>query len=419
MKHRGKKRVLLAIGVLATMVLASSACKKEKKPDTPESVTLTPGIAEVPGGEKDPEQEAGIQGIYSEAPALQTLTETGKLPKVENRLPVKEHIYTVESTTTGKYGADVQFAVENADEMTGELVSEGLFAYSDAGTIAPNVAKSYVVNSDFTKYTITLREGMCWSDGVPFTADDCIFFYEKMCLKEAFGEPLWECFQVYDDRGTAQKATFQKVDTYNFEVCFPQSNPEFLKKLLQQGGICFAPEHYYVNLLPEYMGADAAKAKATDMGYASVEEMLSKMVARAWNMPGVPSLNPYVISGEEGKNDVTGDYYEFVRNPYYWKVDTLGQQLPYMERLGFTRISGESQKMLLTTEGFLSVSELNGVQVAEAEAGAARGDYRVITWTNSLAYAVKNNIKNFPEKCPYEEELRGIGAAHPECWYVE
>ena len=418
MRHRGKKRMLLAAGLLAAIICMCSACKKAEGPDTPEDVTLTPGNVEEQGEQKNPEQETGAQGVYKEAPVLQVLTEAGKLPAVEERIPGLEYIYRL-SVPTGKYGDDVQFAVENADEMTGELVSEGLFQYSDTGTVAPNIAEHYTVNSDFTTYTIELRPGMRWSDGVPFTADDCLFFYEKLCLPEVFGEPLWECFKVYDEKGNTQKATFRKVDTYRFEVSFPQSKPEFLGQLIRQGGICFAPEHYYVNLLPEYMGADAAKAKAADMGFESTEEMLRKTVTMAWNMPGVPTLNPYVISTEEGKRDVTGDYYEFVRNPYYWKIDSLGQQLPYMDRLGFTRISGESQKMLLTTEGFLSVSELTGAQAAEAEAGAKRGDYRVVTWTNTLSYAVKNNLKNFPENCPYEEVVRGIGAAHPEYWYVE
>lgn len=414
MRYRGGKR-LLTIGVLAAVLCMCPACKKEEGPESPENVTVTPGGLETPGEQQGSEE----QGRYEEAPSLQVLTETGRLPKVQNRLPVQADRYVVSGVPTGVYGDDVQFAVENAEELTGELVSEGLFAYSDTGTITANVAKQYTVNSDFTVYTIYLREGMRWSDGVPFTADDCVFFYEKLCLTEAFGESLWECFKVYDDKGNIQKATFRKLDNYSFEVSFPQSKPEFLTQLLQQGGICFAPEHYYVNLLPEYMGTDAAKAKATDMGYASTEEMLHKTVTRAWNIAGIPTLNPYVISGSEGKNDVTGDYYEFVRNPYYWKVDASGQQLPYMDCLGFTRISGESQKMLLTTEGFLTVSELNGEQVAEAEAGANRGDYRVVVWTGTLAYAVKNNLKNFPETRPYEETIRGIGAAHPECWYVE
>lgn len=419
MRYRWKKKAMLVAGILLVLLCTGTACKKEEKPDTPENVTLAPGNVEGQDGENSPEQITGEQVTYKEASMLQALTEAGKLPAVEDRLPAEGYIYWLGDIPTGTYGDDVQFAVENADELTGELVSEGLFTYSDTGTVTSNIAKHYVVNSDFTKYTIELRPGMRWSDGVPFTADDCVFFYEKMCLPEVFGEPLWECFKVYDDRGNTQKASFRKIDTYTFEVAFPESKPEFLAQLLQQGGICFAPEHYYVNLLPEYMGADAAKAKASDMGYTSAEEMLKEIVAKPWNIPGVPTLNPYVISTEEGKSDVSGNYYEFVRNPYYWKTDSLGQQLPYMDRLGFTRISGESQKMLLTTEGFLSVSELSGEQVAEAQAGATRGDYRVISWTSSLAYAVKNNLKNFPEKCPYQEVIRGIGAAHPEYWYVE
>lgn len=407
---------MAAMGLLAVLLCGCMACKKEEEPGNPEQVTLTQGVSEEEGEQKNPGPETGT---YSEAPSLQSLTGQGKLPAVQNRLPVEADIYKLANVSRGNYGEDIQLATENADELTGCLVSEGLFAYSDTGTIAPNIAKNYTVNEDYTKYTIELRTGMCWSDGVPFTADDCIFFYEKMCVKEVFGEPLWDCFKVHEGQEKVQIASFRKLDDYSFEVIFPEPKPDFLTRLLQQGGICFAPEHYYVNLLPEYMGEDAAKAKAADMGFTDTTEMLRVTVTQAWNMPGVPTLNPYVISEEDGKNDVTGDYYEFARNPYYWKTDMSGRQLPYMDRLGFTRISGESQKMLLTTEGFLSVSQLSGEQVAEAKAGAERGDYRVIVWKSTVAYAVKNNVKNFPENCPYEEVIRGIGAAHPEYWYME
>ncbi len=420
MRSKRKRYVLLFMGWLIILLLGCSACKGEEGTNPPEHVTQQPGEPEGPEGQKTPEQTVGEQDILREAPMLRAMTETGKLPSLQKRLPVQDNIAVmVGAITVGVYGDDIQFAVENADKLTGELVSEGLFEYSNTGTIAPNVAKHYTVNSDFTKYTIYLRKGMRWSDGVPFTADDCVFFYEKMCLPEVFGEPLWECFKVQDEKGKTQKATFRKLDTYSFEVSFSQSKPEFLTQLIQQGGICFAPEHYYVNLLPEYMGEDAAKAKAKDMGFTDAAEMLKKTVVKAWNVSGVPTLNAYILSSEEGADDVTGDYYEFVRNPYYWKVDKEGKQLPYMDRLGFTRISGESQKMLLTTEGFLSVSLLNAEQVPEAESGAARGEYRVVTWTSTLSYAIKNVLKNFPESRPYEECVRGIGAAHPETWYVE
>ena len=75
--------------------------------------------------------------------------------------------------------------------------------------------------------------------------------------------------------------------------------------------------------------------------------------------------------------------------------------------------------MLLTTEGFLSVSPLSAEQVPEAQAFAERGGYHVVSWTEDSSYAVKNSVKNFPKECPYEEAVRGLGAAHAECWYVE
>lgn len=408
-----------AVFGLTLLCLLLTGCKKTDGTDTPENATLTPDAVITGEGPEPSGTVSGVYDSFSEAPMLQTLVQAGKLPAAEKRLPKRADVITVEQMEAGTYGDDIQFAAISADDMTGELLCEGLFCYAEDGTIAPNVAKAYTVNSDATKYTIYLREGMRWSDGVLFTADDCIFFYEKLCLPEVFGESLWKCFTVKDASGKQGKAVFQKLDTYSFEVVFPSAKPDFLAQLLEQGGICFAPEHYYVNLLPEYMGEDAAKEKATDMGYASVAEMLRETIISAWNVPGVPTLYPYIISSEEGKCDVKGNYYEFVRNPYYWKVDVSGKQLPYMDRLVFTRISDESQKMLLTTEGFLSVSPLTAAQVTEAKTGAERGAYRVIAWTGTSSYAVKNNLKNFPNSCPFEEKVRGIGAAHVENWYIE
>ena len=71
MRDRDKRKALLIVCVLAVLLCACSACKKEEGPDTPENVTLTPGSDEEQGEQKGPEQEVGLQGSYSEAPALQ------------------------------------------------------------------------------------------------------------------------------------------------------------------------------------------------------------------------------------------------------------------------------------------------------------------------------------------------------------
>jgi len=46
------------------------------------------------------------------------------------------------------------------------------------GEFIPWVAERYEYNDDFTEFTVFLREGVEWSDGEPYTADDVVFSYE-------------------------------------------------------------------------------------------------------------------------------------------------------------------------------------------------------------------------------------------------
>lgn len=403
--NRKKWMRVLVTGVA---LLLLSGCRKqgEGNGEAPSSeVSATPQIT----------AGASVGNAEKEAGMLQILVNSGKLPALEKRIPEKADVLVELSGSVGVYGESAQLAAIKADSITGELLSEGLFRYDAEGNITPNIAKSYEVNGTFTEYTIYLRKGMRWSDGVPFTSDDCIFFYEQLCVPKVFGEDLWSCFTT----NGGERAAFKKLDDTSFRVTFAEAKPSFLNELLEQGGICFAPEHYFVNLLPEYMGEDAALAKAKDMGYEGIEEMLRATVTQAWNVVGIPTLNPYCLSGETGKNDVTGNYYEFVRNPYYWKADAEGKQLPYLDKLEFVRVSDSSQKLLLATEGYLTVSSLMVEQVEKAQENAERGDYHLVAWNNFTYWIVKNRLNNFPETRPLETKVRGVGAAHVECWYFE
>ena len=53
-----------------------------------------------------------------------------------------------------------------------------------AAEVIPHIAKGWESNDDFTEWTVFLREGMKWSDGEPFTADDIMFWYENILLNE-------------------------------------------------------------------------------------------------------------------------------------------------------------------------------------------------------------------------------------------
>lgn len=399
--------------VFLLLAVCVSGCKGEEKQS---------GLKENTGKEEPGTVTAGAEGtpgavteLFSgtEAGMLEKQVQQGKLPELAKRLPAAGSVAQM-TEVNGLYAQSVSLAAVNANTVTGALFSEGLFEVTEAGRIVPNIAKGYTVDAGATVYTISLREGMRWSDGVPFTADDCVFYYDSLCVPKVTGEEVPGCFVA-----AAGRAAVKKIDTYTFTVTFPSAKPDFLEQLVSAGGICFAPEHFYVNLLPEYMGEDAALAKAKDMGYETVTQMLRGTLLRPWNVAGLPTLNAFVLSTEDEKNDITGAYYEFVRNPYYWKTDTLGRQLPYLDKVEFTRISGDAQGLLLTTEGYLSVYELKAEQVAEASASAERGGYRIITWTGGRTFAVDDALKNFPENVSGAEQVREIGAAHVEFWYTK
>ena len=66
----------------------------------------------------------------------------------------------------------------------GNLGEEALFRFAQDGSkVVPNVAKGVDIDEDATVFTIYLREGMKWSDGEDFDADDVLFysFFSMIC----------------------------------------------------------------------------------------------------------------------------------------------------------------------------------------------------------------------------------------------
>ena len=58
-----------------------------------------------------------------------------------------------------------------------------------------------------------------------------------------------------------------------------------------------------------------------------------------------------MLSTEPGKNSIKGEYYEYIRNPYYWKVDAAGQQLPYIDKIIYVSVSNVDQQLMLLLDG--------------------------------------------------------------------
>ena len=288
---------------------------------------------------------------FTEAPFL---TEAGVYGNVADRLPVAADVMVEDASylTIGTYGGELRRSAGGGNWDAGKPIEEGLFRFNVSGAVEPNVAKGYAVNDDATVYTIYLREGMKWSDGEPFTAEDCVWFYNAVCLNKVDGKGVRNCHK--DAEGNL--AVVEKVDDTTFTVTFGTPKYDFIEALTVDLKWHFAPKHIFEEMVQAVIDGKDEEALAAGKAicgteFSDVGKMGKEMLYYFWNYPGIPTLNPYVLSTEEGKNSVKGEYYEFVRNPYYWKVDTAGQQLPYIDKIIYTTVSNVDQQLMLLLDG--------------------------------------------------------------------
>ena len=86
----------------------------------------------------------------------------------------------------GEYGGTLRRAILGGGDqhnLVRTIGSDNMVRWDPNWTeVRPNIAKSWEVSEDASKICLHLREGMRWSDGAPFNADDIMFWYEDVFL---------------------------------------------------------------------------------------------------------------------------------------------------------------------------------------------------------------------------------------------
>lgn len=354
---------------------------------------------------------AGMTGLaaaetaaYSEAPMLAEQVQAGTLPAVEERLPVAQDIMVETGIEIGQYFDALTFTQDASKWYSEKITEEPLFRFKQdgSGTVEPNVAKGYDVNEDATVYTIYLREGMKWSDGVPFTSEDCRYFYEDVLLPGITTNAVWDAmYSVDPETGEkdAEPAKLEIIDDYTFTVTFQHSKPTFLEELAINGKWFFAPKHWLQEYLAIGIGEEAALAKATEMGYADMNAYNKDLTYYYWLVLDRPTLRPWLI-----QNDFEDQLIIWERNPYFWKTDENGQQLPYADTLEFMRFSEDTQKLLWTMDGTVDVNVVNVTNIVELMENQEAGGYTLYEWgeTKWAGHAIQLN------QAIQDEQLRAL-----------
>lgn len=268
---------------------------------------------------------------YNEAPYLAEMVAAGTLPPVAERLPSEPLVHSTAAMSDGigEYGGVFRHVIGGRPEgwnwLAGQhqgwgginmaiqecIVRVGplwqVNAEDQSGPL-PNLAKSWEWSEDNTQLTMQLVDAK-WSDGDPFDAEDIRFWWEDNVQDVNVASRM-------PPEGMGEGTTMDVIDAYTIRFNFTEAQgPSRVESLQFSSGACPGPSHVLMPEHPKY------NSEATYDSYreAQPSDVLSPVVLGPW-VPVVHKPDEIVIMR---------------RNPYFWKVDEAGNQLPYMNEMHF------------------------------------------------------------------------------------
>lgn len=350
------KRLNAILLVLLLPALIGVGCSKEKAAEA--KIAEAGAFVDDPNSGLDHnladfEAEYGIKlEEFNESPMLKEMVDTGDLPPVKERLP-ENPVVSIPLEELGKYGGElhwVEYTIDydhylrhlNQVSLLELRPAKGTARYKwMGGEIMPGVFEAWEVSDDGSTFAFTIRKGLKWSDGEPVTSEDIRFYIEDTLLNEELTPvtPTWLKFAGSDTK-------FEIVDQYTVRFTFGQPYGFFLPQLVNWAwNSMLRPAHYFkqyhkdytdINELKPLIEKDEFQVEEWGRWYLTINDNTSdgEYQRRHGDYRDMPVLQPYVWESEPQQGD-----FIMVRNPYFYKVDPAGNQLPYIDRVSRTLVT--------------------------------------------------------------------------------
>ena len=202
-------------------------------------------------------------------------------------------------------------------EVIGAMQSDLIHINRATQLTEPALAKSWKISPDGLQYTLTLRQGLRFSDGHPLDADDVLF-----------------TFRVYLD---------ENVHATQRDQLIVGGKPITVRKLDSQ------------TIVFQFAKPDGVEERLFDSFAILPRHLLEKpyqegKLAQLWTTSTPP--NEWAgVGAFRLKEYVPGQKLVLERNPYYWKTDTKGNRLPYLDELVFLFVPSADAQVLRFQSG--------------------------------------------------------------------
>ena len=316
-----------------------------------------------------------------ETPMLAEAVAAGQLPPVAERMPDDPVVVDLvaEGLEIGQPGGQISWIAGRARDIRIMNVYgyARLVAYDAELNLVPDILEAFEVEEGRI-FTFHLRPGHRWSDGAPFTTEDfryAWFEVEQNPQLKRFGP---------DSRlmVNGEPPTVEILDAHTIRYSWSQPNPELLPALAGARPLyLYAPAHYLQQFHADHADPD------------ELARLVTQHAARDWvglhirkghlydaDNPDLPVLQPW-------RNTTTppSERFVFERNPYYYRMDTTGQQLPYIDRV-IVNIADSSLIAAKTGAGEsdLQARHLRFDDYTFLKQAEERSGYAVLLWETTL-----------------------------------
>ncbi|NBT23484.1 ABC transporter substrate-binding protein, partial [bacterium] len=212
--------------------------------------------------------------------------------------------------------------------------------------VEPGLATRWEIAPDNKTFTFHLRPGVLWSDGHPFSADDVVFTFR------AIYDPRYPNRAAFDLSVDGKKFTVEKIDDLTVRLTTPEIYAPFLETV---GGVGLLPKHEL-----ESAFLDGSLLKAWNVSVAQKEP-------RRLLATGAFRLRSYQPA----------ERIVFEANPHYWRADTQGIRLPYVDYLVTKLVKDANASTLAFATGQTDAEGLSPDNVAWIDRYASRYGFSV------------------------------------------